>query len=336
MSTTPRAHTPPAGLSLESVPAADALRTLTAAVQELSLAKRAEDVQRIVPGAARRLTGADGATFARRDGEECFHVGEGPIEPLWKGKRFPLNACISGWTMLNRRHVVIEDTHADYRIPLDADQPTFVKSLAMVPIRPVDPVGAIGMYWARHHRATEQEIGLARALADSAAVALEHVQAIDEPALTREPSDIDPLTRLPNRRAWEGALADALDPAAAPLCVALIDLDGSDDDNDLPDHPAGNALLQRVAETWRAVLRDGDLLAHYGKGQFAVLLPDCDEAAGRRVAERLCITVPGEDTASIGLAFWDGDEVVESLLGRADATLSEAKAAGGARVVVAD
>ena len=51
---------------------------------------------------------------------------------------------------------MIEDIYADDRIPHDAYRPTFVKSLAMVPIRTLDPVGAIGNYWAERHQPTER------------------------------------------------------------------------------------------------------------------------------------------------------------------------------------
>src|SRR5262249_56843927 len=53
------------------------------------------------------------------------------IAPLWKGQRFPMSACISGWSMLNRCPAVISDIYADSRIPHDAYRPTFVKSLVM-------------------------------------------------------------------------------------------------------------------------------------------------------------------------------------------------------------
>lgn len=56
--------------------------------------------------------------------------------------------------MLNKQSVAIEDIYVDPRIPTDAYRPTFVKSLAMVPIRTADPVGAIGNYWAHPHKPT--------------------------------------------------------------------------------------------------------------------------------------------------------------------------------------
>ena len=87
-----------------------------------------------------------------------------------------MSACVSGWVMLNKQHVVIEDIYADQRIPADAYRPTFVKSLAMVPIRAESPIGAIGNYWASPHRATPEEIEVLQALANTTAVAIEDVQ----------------------------------------------------------------------------------------------------------------------------------------------------------------
>jgi hypothetical protein len=149
-------------------------------IQRLSLARDLATVQEIVRRAARRLTGADGATFVLRDGDRCHYADEDAIAPLWKGQRFPMSACISGWAMLNRQSVVIEDIYADGRIPHDAYRKTFVKSLVMVPIRTLDPVGAIGTYWASRRVPTAEEVELLRALADSTAVALENVRVFSE------------------------------------------------------------------------------------------------------------------------------------------------------------
>ncbi|MBI3774918.1 MAG: response regulator [Gammaproteobacteria bacterium] len=145
-------------------------------VQELSLARTLAGVHAIVCSAARNLTGADGATFVLRDGADCFYAGEDAISPLWKGQRFPMSACISGWAMQHRQAVAIEDIYADHRIPHDNYRPTFVKSLVMVPIRTREPLGAIGTYWAQLHVASAEEIKILQALADTTSVALENVQ----------------------------------------------------------------------------------------------------------------------------------------------------------------
>jgi putative two-component system response regulator len=158
----------------------DSARELVDAIQRLSLARSVEDVQVIVRTAARRLTGADGATFVLRDGSDCCYVDEDAISPLWKGQRFPMRACISGWAMMNREPAVIEDIYLDERIPHDAYRPTFVKSLAMVPIRTLAPIGAIGNYWAARHRPSAEEVEVLQALADSTAVAMENVRVYQE------------------------------------------------------------------------------------------------------------------------------------------------------------
>jgi two-component system CheB/CheR fusion protein len=165
----------------------EAARLLRAA-NELSLARDLPTVTAIVRTAARELTDADGVTFVLRDGGQCFYVDEDAISPLWKGKRFPMSACISGWVMEYGKNVTIPDIYCDDRVPLDAYRPTFVKSLAMVPVRPPDAIAAIGAYWATNHQATDDELGWMALLADSAALALANVQLYDESraALERE------------------------------------------------------------------------------------------------------------------------------------------------------
>ncbi len=155
-------------------------RLLLDVVQRLSGVHTAEQVRDIVRHAARRLLDADGATFVLRDGDRCHYVDEDAIAPLWKGQRFPMSACISGWAMLHRRSVSIGDIYADPRIPHEAYRPTFVRSLVMVPIRLADPVGAIGVYWAREYRASADEIELVQALADTTSVAIENVRLIND------------------------------------------------------------------------------------------------------------------------------------------------------------
>jgi signal transduction histidine kinase len=149
------------------------MHLLVTVVQKLSMARDLPTIMDIVRHAARALVNADGATFVLRDGNLCFYAEEDAIGPLWKGQRFPLTACISGWSMLNRKAAPIEDIFQDERIPHDAYRPTFVKSLVMTPIRTIDPIGAIGVYWAQQHRATQEEIELLQALADSTSIAIE-------------------------------------------------------------------------------------------------------------------------------------------------------------------
>jgi GAF domain-containing protein len=135
----------------------------------------------IVRATARRLTGSQGATFVIREESCCFYADEDAIAPLWKGQRFPLTACISGWAMLNDATAVVPDIEADPRIPLDAYLPTFVRSLLRVPVGSPTPVAAIGAYWSTVRQPTEPEVDALEDLAGLTGAAVERVGLRDAP-----------------------------------------------------------------------------------------------------------------------------------------------------------
>jgi two-component system CheB/CheR fusion protein len=155
---------------------------------DLSFARDLATVVVTARKAARELTGADGVTIVLRSGNECYYADEDAIAPLWKGRRFPLEACVSGWVMTQNLAAVIADIYADSRVPHHVYRPTFVKSLAMVPVRAPEAIAAIGAYWAVHHEATEDEVGAMTLLADNIALALRNIELYDElsVALRRE------------------------------------------------------------------------------------------------------------------------------------------------------
>ncbi len=82
------------------------MERLLQAVQELSLTRSLPEIQRLVRSSARELTGCDGATLVLRDNDKCYYAAEDAIAPLWKGSRFPIETCISGWAMLNRQAAI--------------------------------------------------------------------------------------------------------------------------------------------------------------------------------------------------------------------------------------
>jgi signal transduction histidine kinase len=151
-------------------------QALVRAVEQLASAADLADIIAIVRETARDISGADGVCFVLRDGEYCHYVEEHAIGPLWKGKRFPLTACISGWCMLNDRSAVIPDIYLDPRIPHDAYRPTFVKSLVMVPVKTAVPVAAIGVYWAKTRDFSDDELALIEALGRSTSAAIAAAQ----------------------------------------------------------------------------------------------------------------------------------------------------------------
>jgi len=118
------------------------------------------------------MVGADGITFVIVEGDHVFYVEEDAAGPLWKGQRFPMELCVSGWVIRHGQRVSIPDVYADSRVHHPAYRTTFVQSMAMVPVGLTPAIGAVGAYWATRHEATEAELTTLQALADSAFLAM--------------------------------------------------------------------------------------------------------------------------------------------------------------------
>lgn len=332
------------------------MERLTRAVQELSMARSLSEVQRIVRTSARELTGCDGATFVLRDDGQCYYADEDAIAPLWKGSRFPMDACVSGWAMLHKEATTIPDIYQDPRIPHEAYRPTFVKSLVMVPIRKLDPIGAIGNYWSYENQPSEREVGLLQALADSTSIAMENVAVYTEledrvrdrtAELERAKEEIlqlsisDELTGLLNRRGFYLLAEPALQLANRnehSCLLAFLDINGLKKVNDAHGHDVGDNLISDVAAVLRATLRKSDIIARLGGDEFCVLAGEAD-SGDSTLKERLLAAFetfnetserPYRLSASIGLLrIWPGDHsTLDQLVTRADRLMYKEKRSG--------
>jgi diguanylate cyclase (GGDEF)-like protein len=150
----------------------------------------------------------------------------------------------------------------------------------------------------------------------------------------------DPLTALANYRhlieVLEGEIARS-QRTGHPFAILFLDLDGLKKINDRYGHLTGNRALCRLADAMRACSRAVDVGARFGGDEFALILPETDEAAARQVGARISerLAVVGEMpalTVSTGVAVYprDGD-TVDALLGAADVVLYEAKHRGARR-----
>ena len=151
----------------------------------------------------------------------------------------------------------------------------------------------------------------------------------------------DPLTGIPNRRAYLERVADAVDAAAwgHPTVVCLVDLDGFKAVNDAGGHAAGDAMLKAVGAALGGAVRETDTVARLGGDEFAVLADISVIFSGEMLAERLRDAVArigsaAGVTASVGVAEVQPGDDVEDLMHRADAAMYQSKGAGGNRVTV--
>ncbi|KKC35829.1 hypothetical protein WH87_14740 [Devosia epidermidihirudinis] len=152
----------------------------------------------------------------------------------------------------------------------------------------------------------------------------------------------DPLTGLPNRRAFERGMQGLRKPdAEAALLIA--DLDHFKVVNDTHGHAAGDHVLQEISEALRHNVRGRDLLSRLGGEELAVLLPDTGYVRARQIANRLRRSIEALDieweghiikiTISIGVAVASGNLSSDDLFEQADSALYAAKRGGRNRVV---
>jgi diguanylate cyclase (GGDEF)-like protein len=162
-----------------------------------------------------------------------------------------------------------------------------------------------------------------------------------------EPSR-DLLTGLWNRPMILDLLHRELRRAAhenRPFAIVLADLDHFKVVNDTHGHATGDDVLREAARRVRSVLRDYDFIGRYGGEEFLVLLPGCDEAAARDVAERVRAGISATlarirdvelvVSASVGVACTTSGTTGSSvLIHAADEALHRAKSLGRNRVEV--
>jgi diguanylate cyclase (GGDEF)-like protein len=151
----------------------------------------------------------------------------------------------------------------------------------------------------------------------------------------------DPLTGIPNRRAYLERVAAAVDAAAwgHQTVVCLVDLDGFKAVNDAGGHAAGDFMLRSVATALGGAVRETDTVARLGGDEFAVLADVSSAFSGEMLAERLrqavaAVGAASAVTASVGVAEVEPGDDVEDLMHRADAAMYRSKTAGGNRVTM--
>lgn len=191
-----------------------------------------------------------------------------------------------------------------------------------------------------------------RPLLDLASIVIDELEWRRRIATLTNLAEIDGLTGVANRRAFDAALDRASRRAArlgSELSLLFVDLDCFKQLNDTSGHLAGDDVLRRAAAALSiAVHRPYDLIARYGGDEFAVVLPETGPLGARHVAATIqaglrLAAIPhpgsllGRLTASIGVATAKGAAATpETLIMAADAAVYAAKHSGRDRIVLAD
>jgi len=163
-------------------------------------------------------------------------------------------------------------------------------------------------------------------------------------------ADVDPLTELPNRRAFKReleALITAARKAGTPLSLGFCDIDLFKKFNDLHGHETGDRVLRYVAAALARAFRDTGIVGRFGGEEFVVALPEMSLAQARNAIDtarqklsvrKLRAAVDNTDLGSVtfsaGVASLSDSDSSADLLRRADEALYRAKGAGRNRVVI--
>ncbi|MGE5691338.1 MAG: diguanylate cyclase [Pseudomonadota bacterium] len=173
-------------------------------------------------------------------------------------------------------------------------------------------------------------------------------RSLSVPQLQAE-ARVDPKTGLFNARYFATALNEELGRAARfnrPMSLIMADLDLLRDINNTYGHLAGDAVLNGIADVFRAQLRHYDVPARFGGEEFSILLPETPPEQALEIAERIRRAVaerayevetasePIHATVSIGVAAFPKDAMdANELLHQADLAVYRAKLQGRNRVL---
>jgi two-component sensor histidine kinase len=261
---------------------------LLSVVESLARTSSTEEIIEVIRLKARRLIGSDGIALVLRDEDRCHYIEEDAVGPLWKGHKFSMTECISGWSMIHKKTAVIPDVSRDERIPFHLYRDTFVRSLLMTPVGTSSPIGALGAYWSNVYEPTGFEIETIETLARCTASALENAHLVA--ALSRALSQAE-LARDELRHRIKNAYlaAQALGKLSLPREYSeafSTNIAALARAHDLIDQKLANQSSIRLAELMHAEL------APYGQdapGRLNIRGPDVTLESAQAVALGLAV-----------------------------------------------
>jgi diguanylate cyclase (GGDEF)-like protein/PAS domain S-box-containing protein len=253
------------------------------------------------------------------------------------------NPGLTGQVIVSRQTLYLSDILDGATLPSKSiirTNRTATRSYVGIPLFLRDKVIGVMSVQAYHPDAyTDDQIHLLENIAVQAAIAIENARLY---GVVQRMAIIDELTDIYNYRGLLELGAREVERARRfnhPLTALFFDIDGFKDFNNKYSHATGNLVLKSVAACSRAVLRSVDVIARYGGDEFFILLPETDQATGKRVARRLCreiaaAKIAADDnrlsvTISVGLASLTDDiPDILSLINRANQAEHVAKSQG--------
>lgn len=264
-----------------------AMSRLIGVVQELSLARDMQQIIDVVRRAARRLTRADGAAFVMREGEHAHYIAESASAPPWSGRRAPLNECISGWAIEEGRPIMIADLAKEAHAAVERFRAMPIRSVAAIPIRSADPLGAICVYWKELHKCTAHELMLLEALANTTAVAIDNVRVCANLERLVEERTRDLQAANQELEAFTSAASHDLRAPLRAMSAAVELLDAGSQEN----APLRKEQLRELVHSMNRLIDDLLRLSRISRTELK--LERCDLGAlAEAIMQRLALAQP--------------------------------------------
>jgi diguanylate cyclase (GGDEF)-like protein/putative nucleotidyltransferase with HDIG domain len=267
----------------------------------------------------------------------AVHVAGEHAETLLR-RRINIGDGITGWVIANARTMCNTSPELDMvGVPEE-----IAKSVMGVLVSPLinesGAFGAITLYSKSMASYSTEHVRLLESVSVHASSALNNAITFEK---TRESALTDPLTDLPNARAFymslEQRVAECQRLNREPVSILSMDLDDFKKVNDLYGHAVGDRMLASVSEVIRKQLRQMDMLARYAGDEFVAIMPMASGETAVMVAERIRSAVESHEfpvrtgrTARVGLSigiacFPKDGETAEELLTSADRNMQRDK-----------
>jgi diguanylate cyclase (GGDEF)-like protein/putative nucleotidyltransferase with HDIG domain len=253
-------------------------------------------------------------------------------------RRMSIGDGITGWVIANARSMCNTSPELD----LVGVPEEITKQICGVLVSPLiredGAFGAITLYSKSIRAYSSEHVRLLESVAQHASSALNNALTFER---TRESALSDPLTDLPNARAFyltlEQRIAECQRLNREPMTVVSMDLDDFKKINDTYGHAVGDRMLASLAGVIKKQLRQMDILARYAGDEFVAIMPMAAGDMANIIIERIRTAVEShkfsvrtgrtaETSISIGIACFPTDgETAEQLLTIADRNMQHDK-----------
>lgn len=255
------------------------------------------------------LAGAEGSIVEMLDGDYLVYRAASGMASGHVGLRLKAENSLSGMCLEENSVLTCNDSETDDRVDREACRRVGLRSMVVVPLRHEQrPVGVLKVLSPKVSAFEQEDTAmfelmaglLSATLSDAAAAEIlqtanrtlaEKTDALEKAnAQLEDLATKDGLTGIRNHRTFQTLLAAEFERArryGKSLSLALLDVDHFKAFNDTFGHPAGDAVLQRVAAILQNSVRATDYAARYGGEEFALLLPETPASGAGVIAERI-------------------------------------------------